>query len=309
MFGPVLHVLRYRARGARCAASTQINATGYGLTFGLHTRIDETIAQAVDQHPGRQPLRQPQHDRRGGRRAAVRRRGLSGTGPKAGGPLYLHRLLASRPDDALSRTFRRLDGHGPADSELRDLWRAEQGQPLTQLQAWARQHEHAELAELTERFASASQSGLSRVLPGPTGERNSYLLLPRERVLCLTDSETDRLTQLAAVLAVGGRALWPDSEANRQLQASLPQPVQARIQRVADWTAPDVQFDALLHHGDADQLRTVCRQAAARPGPIIGVVGLHPGETALPLERLLIERSLSVNTAAAGGNASLMTID
>jgi RHH-type proline utilization regulon transcriptional repressor/proline dehydrogenase/delta 1-pyrroline-5-carboxylate dehydrogenase len=306
VFGPVLHVLRYR-REELDKLIDQINASGYGLTFGVHTRIDETIAQVVDQAQagnlyvnrnmvgavvGVQPF--------GGE-------GLSGTGPKAGGPLYLYRLLSSRPEDAVSRTLQRMDARTPADTELRDLWQAE-GQPLTLLQAWARQNQHTELAELTERFAAASQSGLSRVLPGPTGERNSYLLLPREQVLCLTDSDTDRLTQLAAVLAVGGRALWPDSEASRQLRTRLPQPVQARIELLTDWTAHEVEFDAVLHHGDADHLRAVCQQIARRPGALIGVVGLHPGETAVPLERLLIERSLSVNTAAAGGNASLMTI-
>ena len=60
--------------------------------------------------------------------------------------------------------------------------------------------------------------------------------------------------------------------------------------------------------GDSDQLRQVCQQAAQRSGPIVGVQGLSQGETAIPLERLLIERAVSVNTAAAGGNASLMTI-
>jgi len=35
---------------------------------------------------------------------------------------------------------------------------------------------------------------------------------------------------------------------------------------------------------------------------------MEPGETAIPIDRLVIERSLSINTAAAGGNASLMTI-
>ena len=47
---------------------------------------------------------------------------------------------------------------------------------------------------------------------------------------------------------------------------------------------------------------------ARRPGPIIGVTALQSGAVDIPLERLLIERALSVNTAAAGGNASLMTI-
>jgi len=51
---------------------------------------------------------------------------------------------------------------------------------------------------------------------------------------------------------------------------------------------------------------------AARPGPIIGLTVCaaadEAADHAAPLERLMIERSLSINTAAAGGNASLMTI-
>ena len=50
------------------------------------------------------------------------------------------------------------------------------------------------------------------------------------------------------------------------------------------------------------------RVLAARPGPIVGLTVLRPGATDVPLARLLTERSTSVNTAAAGGNASLMTL-
>ncbi|MNG11312.1 Bifunctional protein PutA [compost metagenome] len=67
-------------------------------------------------------------------------------------------------------------------------------------------------------------------------------------------------------------------------------------------------FDAVLHHGHSDQLRAVCQQVAKRAGAIVGVQGLSQGESNIALERLVIERALSVNTAAAGGNASLMTI-
>lgn len=67
-------------------------------------------------------------------------------------------------------------------------------------------------------------------------------------------------------------------------------------------------FDAVIYHGDSDQLRELCEQVAARDGAIVSVQGFARGETNLLLERLYIERSLSVNTAAAGGNASLMTI-
>ena len=67
-------------------------------------------------------------------------------------------------------------------------------------------------------------------------------------------------------------------------------------------------FTAVIHHGDSDQLRAVSEKLAERTGPIVSLQGLAPGETGIMLERLLIERSLSVNTAAAGGNASLMSV-
>ena len=47
------------------------------------------------------------------------------------------------------------------------------------------------------------------LLPGPTGERNSYTVLSREAILCLAASERDLLAQLALALALGARAVWP----------------------------------------------------------------------------------------------------
>ncbi|MEK7318928.1 MAG: trifunctional transcriptional regulator/proline dehydrogenase/L-glutamate gamma-semialdehyde dehydrogenase, partial [Pseudomonadota bacterium] len=111
VFGPVLHVVRF-PRTALDKLIDQINGTGYGLTLGVHTRIDETIAHIVDRADvgnlyvnrnvvgavvGVQPF--------GGE-------GLSGTGPKAGGPLYLHRLLSVCPQDAVARAVRASDATG-----------------------------------------------------------------------------------------------------------------------------------------------------------------------------------------------------
>ncbi|MEM6809816.1 MAG: L-glutamate gamma-semialdehyde dehydrogenase, partial [Pseudomonadota bacterium] len=91
VFGPVVHVYRYDGRELESLIET-INATGYGLTFGVHTRIDGRAGQLarlaragniyinrnmVGAVVGVQPF--------GGR-------GLSGTGPKAGGPNYLARF-------------------------------------------------------------------------------------------------------------------------------------------------------------------------------------------------------------------------
>ncbi len=113
VFGPVLHVVRFR-RDELEAVIDGVNATGYGLTFGVHTRIDETVARAtartragnvyvnrnlIGAVVGVQPF--------GGH-------GLSGTGPKAGGPLYLLRLLARWPaPQVVARTVLR----GPVGEE------------------------------------------------------------------------------------------------------------------------------------------------------------------------------------------------
>jgi len=95
VFGPVLHIIRYKATELDKVVD-QINNTGYGLTFGIHSRIQETIdflcskirvgnvyvnRNIIGAVVGVQPF--------GGQ-------GLSGTGPKAGGPLYLPRLAIER---------------------------------------------------------------------------------------------------------------------------------------------------------------------------------------------------------------------
>jgi len=95
VFGPVLHLVRWKAEQLD-AVIDQVNATGYGLTLGIHSRIDETIDRIVARARvgnvyvnrnqigavvGVQPF--------GGQ-------GLSGTGPKAGGPHYLLRFATEK---------------------------------------------------------------------------------------------------------------------------------------------------------------------------------------------------------------------
>jgi RHH-type transcriptional regulator, proline utilization regulon repressor / proline dehydrogenase / delta 1-pyrroline-5-carboxylate dehydrogenase len=230
--------------------------------------------------------------------------GLSGTGPKAGGPLTLYRLLATRPSGAVGAALRAMGAVRQDQRLSEDDGRGDLGL----LAEWAEVEALPALAACCRDFSVESLTGTTWLLRGPTGERNSYSLRPRDRVLCLADNPPDLLVQLAAVLAVGSRALWLDSDWAAPLHARLPAGLRARVDRVADWTGNEVAFDAVLHHGDGDHLREVCRRVADRPGAIVSVTGLHHGDPAVPLERLVVERSVSVNTAAAGGDASLMTV-
>ncbi len=91
VFGPVLHVARYRAADLEKVIGA-INATGYGLTFGLHTRIDDRVEFVTERvHAGNVYVNRNQIGAIVGSQP-FGGEGLSGTGPKAGGPHYLPRF-------------------------------------------------------------------------------------------------------------------------------------------------------------------------------------------------------------------------
>ena len=290
VFGPVLHVLRFRRENLDRLVA-EINATGYGLTFGLHTRIDETIARVVGRVEagniyvnrnvigavvGVQPF--------GGA-------GLSGTGPKAGGPLYLGRLLARQPAALLHG----LEG---AEAALR-VGRA--------YADWLAEAGHAAEAERCLGLLARSPLGARVELPGPVGERNLYLLRPRGRVAAVSaDAEGLRL-QVGAILATGNVAVLEQAAAAKAL-AGVPAEVAARIVTVASWREAQ-GLRALLFDGTDESLLALARQVAEQDGPILSIeVARAPERDDYELTRLLEECTVSTNTAAAGGNASLMTI-
>jgi RHH-type proline utilization regulon transcriptional repressor/proline dehydrogenase/delta 1-pyrroline-5-carboxylate dehydrogenase len=278
VFGPVLHVLRIRRDGMG-ALVDQVNATGYGLTFGIHSRIDETIARLstriaagnvyvnrnlIGAVVGVQPF--------GGH-------GLSGTGPKAGGPLYLCRLLAEA---------------GPAEAGLPPSPRP--APAAETFLEWLRGRGDAEATARCAADIAASPLGAVLELSGPVGERNLYQLEPRGALLCVAQTEAGLLAQLSAALATGNRAL---------VQApGLPRDLPDELRSVVEPVREGSPFAAVLFEGDGEALLRLNREVAALPGPVRPVFG--PGDYPLPL--LLRERVVSTNTAAAGGNAGLMTI-
>ncbi|MDX0625238.1 trifunctional transcriptional regulator/proline dehydrogenase/L-glutamate gamma-semialdehyde dehydrogenase [Sinorhizobium medicae] len=292
VFGPVLHVIRYRRDGLDRLVD-DINATGYGLTFGLHTRLDETIAHVTSRIKagnlyinrniigavvGVQPF--------GGR-------GLSGTGPKAGGPLYLGRLVATAPvppqhssvhtDPVLLDFTKWLDGKGACAE-----------------------------AEAARNAGSSSALGLDLELPGPVGERNLYTLHARGRILLVPATASGLYHQLAAALATGNSVVIDAASGLQPSLKDLPQTVGLRVSWSKDWAA-DGPFAGALVEGDGERIRAVNKAIAALPGPLLLVQAASSEEIARNpdaycLNWLVEEVSASINTAAAGGNANLMAI-
>ena len=92
IFGPVLHIATYKANELNRVVES-INNSGYGLTFGLHTRIDDRVQQVVETiHAGNVYVNRNQIGAVVGSQP-FGGEGLSGTGPKAGGPWYIPRLM------------------------------------------------------------------------------------------------------------------------------------------------------------------------------------------------------------------------
>lgn len=292
VFGPVLHVVRYK-RDDMDRLIDDINATGYGLTFGLHTRLDETIAHVCDRIRvgniyinrnvigaivGVQPF--------GGR-------GLSGTGPKAGGPLYLGRLVETAPIPPRMASVH-------SDAALNDFAK------------WLGNRGMNELAQAARETGSASALGLDIELPGPVGERNLYALHARGRILLAPQTETGLYRQLTAVLATGNSAVIDEASGLRSVLRDLPASVVARAVWSTDWQS-DAPFAGALVEGDGERLVDINKKLAALPGPLVltqaaSSAQLVQNADCYCLNWLLEEVSTSINTTAAGGNASLMAI-
>jgi RHH-type proline utilization regulon transcriptional repressor/proline dehydrogenase/delta 1-pyrroline-5-carboxylate dehydrogenase len=283
VFGPVLHVVRYR-RADLAKVIDSINATGYGLTLGVHSRIDETVdfitARAhvgniyvnrniVGAVVGVQPF--------GGE-------GKSGTGPKAGGPLYLKRLQRNAP--TLLQHQRRAN---PC---------------LDALLVWASTHGHQQVVTVAAQYMRTTLAGMTLELPGPTGERNRLSFAPRGAVLCAAATTNGLLNQLAAAFATGNRALVL-AGSGQLVPDSLPPEVRDQIDDAGDSEVAGGEFQvALVESSLKGTLRSTL---AARPGAIVGIVDTTE-QGAIALWRLVSERAVCVNTTAAGGNASLMTL-
>ena len=227
IFGPVLHVIEFEADQLDQVID-EINATGYGLTFGIHSRIDTRVdricAKAeigniyvnrnqIGAVVGVQPF--------GGE-------GLSGTGPKAGGPLYAKRFTAARAAEL------------PAIREVE--------------------------------------------MPGPTGERNTWSLIPRGLVACLGPDEAQVREQADLAKAAGNEVTTlSDVDGSHEQLLNLP------------------TLSLVLYEGTGDGLAAIRQTLANRKGKRVLVI-----DPAKNPEMLFAEKAVSEDTTASGGNASLL---
>lgn len=318
VFGPVLHIARFEAKEFDRVVS-DINETGYGLTFGLQSRIESRVRKIsatlnvsniyvnrnqIGAVVGAQPF--------GGQ-------GLSGTGPKAGGPYYLRRFTKEDIREIV-RTFshghkqaqRKVDPIGLEDlqntlEQLAKQKPLKRPQQITKLKDIFKDHPIAEQA--LEVIASSFK--LNHALPGPTGERNRLLLASRGTFLCLGPDLESAYAQAVQSLALKGKALIIAREDPPQEMVDALKATGLPIQFICGLVEPDTLIEIPSIAGvayadfniDEEYLRDMRYALANRPGPILPVI-----TDLIAPEAYVHERIICVNTAAIGGNVDLMAI-
>ncbi|UKH17656.1 bifunctional proline dehydrogenase/L-glutamate gamma-semialdehyde dehydrogenase PutA [Actinobacillus pleuropneumoniae] len=282
VFGPVLHVIRFNANQFEQIID-DINSTGFGLTSGLHSRIDATIDQWLDKvHAGNlyvnrntvgavvgvQPF--------GGM-------GLSGTGPKAGGPLYLQRLVKSE-----AWTLADLEGETVIETD-------KLAQAVRQTLSGEQQSEALALLQTLRQ-----KSPLAKVfkMQGITGENNYLRFEARPMIAVSNGSLLEQIKAMIAIVVCGSKAVIKKDS-----------PLAEYAHQFTEYVTVADDFNrlpALSVMIVLEPLSAAERQHyAERNGAILTYV--ESLDLALSLLPLVHEKSVSINTAAAGGNATLMS--
>lgn len=234
IFGPVLHVATFKAHEIDQILG-DINASGYGLTFGLHTRIDDRVEHVtsnlnvgniyinrnqIGAVVGSQPF--------GGE-------GMSGTGPKAGGPHYVKQFTKRTPADSLPATEGLTASLSDIQAAIDALQKDSQG----------------------KIFAATE-------LPGPTGESNRLSTFGKGLVLCLGPSAEAADVQAAAAESVNCQAvrIAPGVSGDHAIDGIFDPAL------IADLNG----FDAVVLWSDGDDARAIRTALADRDGMLIPLI-------------------------------------
>jgi RHH-type transcriptional regulator, proline utilization regulon repressor / proline dehydrogenase / delta 1-pyrroline-5-carboxylate dehydrogenase len=315
---------------------------GYGLTLGIQTRIDSRALQlAANARVGNVYINRNMI----GAVVGVQPfggEGLSGTGPKAGGPHYLYRFCsdgaqtARAAESAITASDSKVTPQ-PAASDL--MQSLHQGHLHWNEQAVATRVALLERAaallspalhpQTIADWNTLAQQALRRLsvhpLPGPTGEKNELHLHGRGLFAIVATSSANPRTlaqQLAAAVIAGNAVVWvgPQQSGAESLMASLRQ-AGLPPNVLSALPGDPGQLEAVLGSAelagvaldDAADVGKLSRQLAARAGAILPLVSggvAQDKHTSSALGRLLLrfvaEQTVTINTAAAGGNVELL---
>tara|TARA_R110000796_G_scaffold128308_3_gene243897 strand:+ start:32571 stop:36401 length:3831 start_codon:yes stop_codon:yes gene_type:complete len=346
VFGPVVHVVRFKARDLGKVLD-QINASGYGLTLGIHSRIDSTVREIshklrvgncyvnrnqIGAVVGVQPF--------GGQ-------GKSGTGPKAGGPHYVERFAKPVATASSTQNAEIHDDRSPiivkdvlSKAQYADMLSAQEewqffdgNERVRILEKLASKLSDSSKEELVSGadhiadFAALSENGFvaPKRMPGPTGETNDLYFLGRGVYLVQADKDADPahvIRHLGAALAAGNAVIlagdqkWFADLPGLAFAAGMPKKL---LTAVSANTGLGAMYDGDIAGvscvASLDRVTSFKQLLAKRDGAILSLISDSGAEDdgALPdqafMHRFATEKTITINTTAAGGNASLMSMD
>ncbi len=301
VFGPVLHLATFEGDQIDQVV-TNINAKGFGLTFGLHSRIDRRVQRILDHvNVGNVYVNRDQVGAVVGSQP-FGGHGLSGTGPKAGGPHYLSRLCIGPRHPGEVDLPGRPVGSGQIRRAIEYLAYEpvpKPGERMALIRAALQEGSRSSVS------VTAAIDGGPLDLPGPTGESNQLELRPKGTVLCLGPSAGAILAQAVQALAAGNRVVVVSETGLQALKrlsgTGLPiRILEGSVEGLASLAA--LPIDAIAAASMPEIARSELRQAlAARDGPIVPLVS----ELGDPVA-FCNERSICIDTTASGGNAALL---
>ncbi len=319
-FGPILHILRYKGQDLPKLLG-QVNDLGYGLTAGLHSRIKQRWSEVFDAlNVGNIYINRNQIGAIVGAQP-FGGEGLSGTGPKAGGPNYVPRFMQMPPFDFTDKSY----GNEPATKlweVAADGWDVEKRQ--TVLSLWQSQTsllslasiEETMLKDLLEQLITNPPIALYQQmrLPGTTGEENYLQILPKATTY--VDFSAPKLSDLLGIMVaiamghhVYTKKALPESWV-RFLYAGHQSPLPLLMEK------DDIAVDVYL--SDDHQMAQIMDQAGMQKGaiaqivPAYALVAANHQKQAIWNKDLLMrfckEKTLSVDTSRTGGNVELLSL-
>ncbi|MGM0953564.1 MAG: bifunctional proline dehydrogenase/L-glutamate gamma-semialdehyde dehydrogenase PutA [Pseudomonadota bacterium] len=293
IFGPVLHIATFEAKDIDKVIDA-VNARGYGLTFGIHSRVDRRIEHIASRIKvgntyvnrnqigaivGSQPF--------GGE-------GLSGTGPKAGGPQYVRRFMKGDVIEKPSQSSDKVVSAGEVQKLIDDVAKIELPEP---------EDRQASLKPYFGEVPAPLDEGYEE-MPGPTGEQNHLSCHARGVVLCLGPDAESAAEQAGVALSQGNQVvvIAPGAEQAMADAIKAGLPVTA-TDGVLDPDALSVLegFGAAVSVAEKSLLKQYRAAMSKRDGALLPLITEHKLD-----QRYVIERHLCIDTTAAGGNASLI---
>jgi len=302
IFGPVLHLATFTSSEIDAVVEA-VNQSGYGLTFGLHTRIDIRVQRLVERiNAGNLYVNRNQIGAVVGSQP-FGGEGLSGTGPKAGGPHYLRRFRQLVNTEGTSDRPR-IDVRN-ASVDLRAFHKclekanqADYAKPEEQL-LWLRKVLRGRAAEAVAACAALDSGPID--LPGPTGESNQISIYPAGTVICISHSADSLLSMCVQALRLGNHVIAIGNGASKALSAlSTNGSLQILEGDIPVEWLKDGEFDAVAIDESVDR-RAIRQLLSEKEGPLIRLIT----ETIYPYA-YGTERAICIDTTAAGGNAALL---